>query len=171
MNTKLFWIDGNWAGRVAISSRARGGDWLDDEVKTWRQSGVHIVVSLLMPEEARDLGLDEERKLAKANGIEFFSLPMEDRGVPARIADVEGVLSHLKERLDRGENVAIHCRQGIGRAAMVAAALLIESGSPVAAALGRVRKARGVEVPETAEQLRWLDSFASTLKKPSPALR
>ena len=83
MLTGLFWIEGPWLGRMAISSRPRGGERLDDEMKAWRRAGVDVVVSLLEPAEAEDLGLDEERKYCEANGMEFYALPIVDRSVPA----------------------------------------------------------------------------------------
>ena len=31
MWTSLYWIDGPWKGKLALSGRPRGGDWLKDE--------------------------------------------------------------------------------------------------------------------------------------------
>jgi hypothetical protein len=71
MLTGLFWVEGPWLGRMAISRRPRGGDRLDDEMKGWRQAGVDVEVSLLESDEAEDLGLGEESKYCEANGVEF----------------------------------------------------------------------------------------------------
>ena len=53
MLTELYWIDGPWPGKLAISARARGGDWLEDEMRGWRRNGIDTVVSLLTPAEKR----------------------------------------------------------------------------------------------------------------------
>jgi len=45
---------GFWPGRLGIAARPRGGDWLIDELRSWRKAGVHVVVSLLTPDEERD---------------------------------------------------------------------------------------------------------------------
>ncbi len=57
MYTKLYWIDGPWRGKLAIAARPRGGDWIADEIASWRGSGVDVIVSLLTAEEERDLEL------------------------------------------------------------------------------------------------------------------
>ena len=36
MHTELYWIPGPWLGRLAIMPRPRGGDWLEDEIRSWR---------------------------------------------------------------------------------------------------------------------------------------
>jgi protein-tyrosine phosphatase len=123
MYTELFWIDGPWRGRLAISARPGGGDWLDDEMMEWRRAGVDAVVSLLTPDEAQDLGLEAEREASQSNGIEFLSLPIVDRGTPASDADAARLLDRIDHRLHEGKKVVIHCRQGIGRSSLISAAL------------------------------------------------
>jgi len=68
MTTELHWIDGPWLGQVAISSRPRGGDWLEDEVHSWDQLGVDIAVSLLTKDETVDLRLTRTASLWKPSG-------------------------------------------------------------------------------------------------------
>jgi protein tyrosine phosphatase (PTP) superfamily phosphohydrolase (DUF442 family) len=165
MLTGLFWVEGPWLGRMAISPRPRGGEWLDDEMKGWRRTGVDMVVSLLEPDEAEDLGLDEERKYCETNGMEFHSLPIVDRSVPSSDADAARLLAELEEALNGGRNVAIHCRQGVGRAGLIASTLLAETGVNPSEAIQRVSAARRAPVPETAEQRAWIDSFAATLNR------
>jgi len=45
MLTDFFRIDANLPGFLAISGRPRGGEWLEDELRSWHQSGVDHVVS------------------------------------------------------------------------------------------------------------------------------
>src|SRR6266700_16433 len=73
--TQLFWIEGPWHGRLAISARPPGGDWLADEMIDWRHAGVGTVVSLLAAEEIQDLELIREEPLCRAAGMEFVSMP------------------------------------------------------------------------------------------------
>src|SRR3954449_8644872 len=80
MRTELYWIEGPWPGRLAIMPRPRGGDWLEDEIQSWRRSGVDVVVSLLTREEIADLSLADEGELCRSNGIQFFSFAITDRG-------------------------------------------------------------------------------------------
>jgi protein-tyrosine phosphatase len=168
MTSELYWIPGTWPGRLAIMPRPRGGDWLEDEVRGWRSAGVETVVSLLEPEEIAEFDLAAEEQLARANAIEFRSLPIVDRGVPASAAAVSNLVNAIAEQLRGGKAVAIHCRQGIGRAAVVAAGVLVALGLEADAAMERIASARGRPVPETPEQRRWIVDFARTHPNPLP---
>ena len=57
MRAELYWIEGPWPGRLAIVPRPRGGEWLEDEIRSWKQAGVNVVVSLLTNDEITELGL------------------------------------------------------------------------------------------------------------------
>ena len=162
MNPKLYWIDSQSSGRLAISARPRGGDWLEDEIEGWHKAGVDAVVSLLTPQEIEDLALQRESRLSAARGIRFISLPIEDRGVPASWSEASSVVADVTDILRRGRSVAIHCRQGIGRSGMIAAAVLEAQGASPDDALGRVSRARGLEVPETPQQREWIRQFAKS---------
>jgi protein tyrosine/serine phosphatase len=45
----------------------------------------------------------------------------------------------LREMLDKGQSILIHCRSGLGRAGMISARLLVESGVEPETAIERVR--------------------------------
>jgi protein-tyrosine phosphatase len=169
MRAELYWITGPWPGRLAIMPRPRGGDWLEEEIRSWRQSGIDVVVSLLTRDEQTELNLPDEQSLCRANGIEFVSFPIVDRSVPSSAAEFSEQIVNLAEKLRDGKNVAVHCRQGIGRAALVAICLLILSGMEPALAIDRVGAARGCSVPETPEQRQWITDFAKSLVTRSSA--
>ena len=112
MPSELYWIDTSSAFKLAIMARPRAGDWLEDEVAHWKQSGVSTVVSLLEREEIDDLGLEMEAVLCEKNGIQYLSFPIPDRGVP----DDAGAAMQFAARVAKsGATIAIHCRAGIGR--------------------------------------------------------
>ena len=163
MLTDLYWIDGCWSGRLALAARPRGGDWLSDEMAAWRAAGVDAVVSLLTPDEERDLDLEHEKAEALAQGMEFVSFPIPDRQTPPSMNAAEKLISRIGADLNRGNNVVIHCRQGIGRTGLIAASLLVWNGWQPDAAVSRVSAARGAAIPETAEQRAWIDHYASDL--------
>jgi hypothetical protein len=114
MRTELYWIQSLWPGRLAIMPRPRGGDWLEDEIESWRGSGVDVVLSLLTPDEIADLGLAEEARLCQANGIQFLSFPIPDRSVPASRKALASLLTQLAAQLAGGRNIAIHCGKASG---------------------------------------------------------
>lgn len=146
-----------------MASRPRGGDWLDDEMVSWRHAGVDAVLSLLTPEEEKALALEDEGRAAGTHGMQFISLPILDRQVPRSEAAMAPVLAGVDSLLESGKNVLVHCRQGIGRAGLVAACLLVAKGYDPRDAVGRVSQARGIPVPETAEQRQWIDRYAAIL--------
>lgn len=163
MSTELHWVDGPWPGKLAMASRPRGGDWLEDEMAAWRQAGIDTVLSLLTPEEARDLDLKREPQEVRTQGMKFASLPIPDREVPNSESEVSAALDRLDADLAAGRNVVIHCRQGIGRTGLVAACLLIAKGLTPEVAVKTLSAARGNQVPETTEQRRWIDHYAAVL--------
>jgi protein-tyrosine phosphatase len=163
MPTELHWVDGPWPGRLALAARPRGGDWLEDEMAGWRRHGIDTVLSLLTPEEEQDLDLADESGAAKAGGLEFLSLPISDRQIPGSVDKAAAILDKVDGALSAGNNVVVHCRQGIGRTGLIAAGLLVAQGATPDAAVHHLSAARGLPVPETAEQRRWIDHYAATL--------
>jgi protein-tyrosine phosphatase len=163
MKTELSWIEGPWPGRLAILPRPRGGDWLEDDICSWRQAGLDVVVSLLTRDEIVDLGLTQAAELCQAHGLQFLSFPIEDRGTPTSRWATLDLVRKLEKALSQGKSLAIHCRQGIGRSALIAACLLVIVGVDLETAFRRVSAARGCSVPETAEQREWVREFAREL--------
>lgn len=161
MKPKLFWIPGPWRGRLAVASRPRGGDWLEDEISGWRKAGLDVVVSLLEETEAAQFELGHEGDVAESKGVRFVSFPIPDRGVPASTRDALSLFSTIAAVLEEGKNVAVHCRQGIGRSGLIAAGVLLTSGMGVDKALEVVGAAREETIPETPAQLQWIKHLSS----------
>ncbi len=156
MTPDLFWISGPWPGRLAITGRPRGGDWLGDEARGLRRAGVDLVVSLLERDEAAQLGLADEAKATEAVGLQFVSFPIPDRGIPTSAAAAASLIAALTAALEAGKNVGVHCRQSVGRSGLVAAAVLAGTGLDPERAIAIVSAARGEAIPETGEQRSWI---------------
>jgi protein-tyrosine phosphatase len=163
MSSEFYRVDGPWPGMLAISARPRGGDWLEDEIKSWRDAGFDVIVSLLTPAEAEEMDLKLEEEYARRRDVEFISFPIVDRSVPESRAATLTLIERLEAELNQGKSINIHCRQGIGRSALIAASLLIARGVPTAEALQRISSARRSPVPETLDQRNWIDSISSSL--------
>ena len=125
-----------------------------------RDSGIDAIVSLLTADEAEEFHLEQEAESGQSHGISFFSFPITDRDVPASRETALNLLKKLLQLLATGKNIGIHCRQSIGRAALIAASLLVLSGESAETAFQIVGEARGCEVPETPEQQRWVAELA-----------
>lgn len=146
----------SWPGKLFVSSRPRGGDWLGDEAEQWRKGGIETVLSLLTQDEESELGVQDEAAEVANHGMKFISFPIPDRGIPGSTTAAFKMLDAVHGELRRGKNVLVHCRQGIGRAGLVAASLLVMDGTEPHAAIEEVSKARGIRVPETADQEHWI---------------
>ena len=168
MRAELYRIPGPWPGRMAIAPRPRAREWLEEEVRAWSSAGIDLVVSLLTSDEISDLELDQEESACQRAQIEFVSFPVVDRSVPASKKSTSELLTKLSAYLGSGKTIVIHCRQGIGRSALLAASLLITAGKDADSALERISAARGCPVPETPEQKAWIMEFASSVTNLNP---
>lgn len=158
MTPELYWIRDIEPLKLAIMARPRGGDWLEEEVSGWERAGIGVVASLLHAYEADELNIADEAKLCAASGIEFASFPIRDRGVPESAAAFHGFVDQLTLRVRAGDAVAVHCRAGIGRSGLTVASILLRLGIPADEVFSVVSKARGLSVPDTAEQIEWFRS-------------
>ena len=75
--------------------------------------------------------------------------------MPASLA----LLRNIADALEHGKNVAVHCRQGIGRSGLIATGVLVATGIGVEKAIEVVSSARGLTIPETPNQLQWIQSL------------
>lgn len=157
MKINLYWVHST---RLATMARPRAGDWLLDELKSLREQGIHTVVSLLTDEEVRELGLEAEASSCATVGLRFRSFPIPDREVPRSVESVRAFVRDLAGEVEEGRAIAIHCRMGIGRSSIIAAAVLGVLGAKADEALQRISAARGLAVPDTEEQRRWVFEFS-----------
>ena len=139
--------------------RPRGNDWLEDEIKRLKQIGIQTVVSLLEKDEVQELGLRTEETACNANGLHFICSPIRDRDVPRDAVAVNQLVRELINRIGDGEKLVVHCRMGIGRAAIIAGAVLLQYGYTTPQLIDKISKARELKVPDTQEQINWLKSI------------
>jgi len=141
---------------MAIVTRPRGTDWLEDEMLMLKRGGIDTLVSLLERREAEWLGLEDEGIEAAKAGIEFLNFPIPDTQVPTDFHRFRAFVSDLATRLRNGERIGVHCRGSIGRATVTAACALIHLGWKPGDALAAVEATRGCAVPDTDEQQAWI---------------
>jgi len=155
----LHWIEIGPPGRIATAARPRAGDWLEDELRSWKGEGANVVVSLLERDETVELELGGEAAVCQALGLTFINMGVPDMGVPIEMGETRRLVSDLAARVRRGEALVVHCRGGLGRSSTIAAAILKHLGISPHDAFERISKARGFRVPETPEQIAWVEAY------------
>lgn len=140
-------------------ARPRAGDWLVDELSALREAGVQHLVSLLTDDEVEELGLGEEGAGCVQVGLAFERFGIVDRNVPPMNASTIDFVHRLRATLTAGTCLVIHCRMGLGRSAMLAAALEVLGGQRSDDVLAHISEVRGFSVPDTAEQRQWVGKF------------
>lgn len=157
MSVRIYWIHQfENKAKVGIMARPRGNEWLKDEVASLHKQNVSVLVSLLEMEEVIELGLREEERLCVEQNIKFISFPIEDRSIPNNESKTKQLLKVLSDAVKEGNSIVIHCRMGIGRSSIIAGAVVSGFGLDPHKVLQHISNVRGLKVPDTEEQTKWL---------------
>lgn len=151
-----FWIETASPLKLAIVPRPRGGDWLQDDIRLLRNDGIDILVSLLEATESRELTLEHESAACAAAGISFVNFPIPDRQVPPSRLGFVTFAQMLHRRAREGQSIGVHCRACIGRSSVLLATVLRLEGLSAKEAFDLISRSRGLTVPDTAEQAKWV---------------
>jgi ADP-ribosyl-[dinitrogen reductase] hydrolase len=140
--------------------KAIGGPWpsdLDKDLDAIAAWGATTVVTVLEQHELAHLAIRRFGEEVQRREMEWLHLPIPDVSKPEPEFDAkwQTVSKHVRSRLDKDENILIHCRGGVGRSGMLAARLLVEFGVDAETAIARVRAARPGAI-ETWEQEQWV---------------
>ncbi|RYD85356.1 MAG: hypothetical protein EOP84_02790, partial [Verrucomicrobiaceae bacterium] len=170
------WIAGIVSGRVGItiapgkqstSLYMPNSIWRRDlatDLDTLVSLGATDLVTLLEDRDITRLAIPGLFDQARASGLCTHHLPIVDGSVPEHEAPLHALLTMLRQRLDEGASVVIHCEGGKGRSGVVAGCLLLSLGASLPQALQHLRQARGPNCPENPRQLVYLERFANQLR-------
>ena len=161
--TGIYRIDSIGTGYFAISAHPASNGDPALRIAEIAASGIQQVISLLEPGEAQTLGLQRERELVSAQSMDFVSFPISDMGQPASTEAFTDLSRRLYQQIHAGSHALIHCRAGVGRSGLLAAAVLMHEGRDAQQAFARVARMRGMPVPETTGQGTWLAANQSTI--------
>ncbi len=154
-----YWIETGIPAKLAIMPAPYGGKRLEDEIRNLKRESADVLVSLLTPDEEFELGLELERAACSGHGIRFRSFPIPDRDVPASTEAFLNFIDTLHYDLLQRRSIVAHCRAGIGRSSLLLASLLRREGLSTDDAFRRITQARKALVPDTPEQLHWVENL------------
>lgn len=153
---RIYWVETPSRGRLGVVARPRSVE----AFRELKEAGIDVLVSMLEPDEAEDLGLADEALHCGAAGIEFISVSVTDHGTPSGFEAIDEVVDRLVVHLAEGRGVGAHCFAGLGRSPLMVASVLIAHGLSDDEAIERVSEGRGNAVPEMASQHEWLFRYA-----------
>ncbi len=149
----------NSTGKIAIISRPKGNEFLEESIEYLNQEKIQIVLSALTREEEEELGLTKEAEFCNKYNIEFLKFPMQDRGTPTSLSDIETLCRNLALKVQEGSSIGIHCRAGIGRSSILASSIMAHLGFNSKDALNLISQSRRIKVPDTEVQENWINEY------------
>jgi ADP-ribosyl-[dinitrogen reductase] hydrolase len=126
-----------------------------DAIAAWNAAAV---VTLVTRAELDLLKISNLGAEVRARFMEWHHLPIVDVSVPDATFEAcwPQTSARLRQLIETGNRVLVHCKGGLGRAGMVAARLLVEMGAHPEEAIRRVRDARSPHAIETCAQEDWV---------------
>jgi len=122
--------------------------------------GAQVLVCLLQDEELRRLQIPNLLQEAQRRGLIVHRLPIPDGGVLPSLQPMRQLVKVITEVCAAGQNVAIHCAGGLGRAGTVGGCFLVEQGATAPEAIATLHARRGSHCPETPDQERFIEAYA-----------
>lgn len=147
------------------------GHWdrdLDADLARLRDEyGADLLVSLMEEHEYEELRIAGLRERARDYGIEMLWFPVRDTSCPESEEEFDKVVTRTVAALRDGKTVVIHCKGGLGRTGLTAAACLVSAGSDLTAeeSVRIVRRARTGAV-ENERQEEFVARYARRARRP-----
>lgn len=158
MAVSIYIIDQIGRGSFAVMARPGSDSSVAEDIADIAAQGYHRVASLLADDEAQLLGLETEKQQVEQASMAFDQFTIVDMQLPHSLQAFARFSRELYQRVNSGEHVVVHCRAGIGRSGITAAAVLLHHGMPAEDAFAQISRNRGLAVPDTQEQYDWIVS-------------
>ncbi len=122
----------NWIIKDKLAGSGKPGLYgeMDDDVRFLKENNFTTIVTLTEDEMNDDF---------KEHSFEVIHYPIPDMGVPAMPRFAHGICLDLKNKIDEGGTVLLHCKAGLGRTGTILACVLVEFGYAPDKAITEVR--------------------------------
>jgi protein-tyrosine phosphatase len=153
-------------GKRGVSFRYPGRTYrrdVDEDLALLRAVGVERLLLLVDDAELRHWSDPTIVERGSAAGVMVIRHPIPDGHAPASTAEMSAILGEIREGR-ASANVGVACMGGVGRTGTVAACALVEGGMTPDEAIATVRAVRHPTAVETAEQERFVRSFAAQVQ-------
>lgn len=164
MGPDIYQVSTIGSGRLCVMAKPTSGEWIDEEFDAIKAFGISRVVSLLEAPEAYSVGLSKEHQYCRDRELDFVQYEIKDRGIPVSEKEFLTFIQTLHTSISEGQDTVIHCRAGIGRTGIVAAAIFIKNGVSGVKSFEIVTGARRVEVPDTEQQKNYVLALENKLR-------
>ena len=129
---------------------------LEADLKAIKSQGYDTIVCLLEWGEMEKIMLVNYPLTAQEH-FRFLHFPIKDMSVP-RMEEAKTFIPMLASLLHQGKKVLLHCRQGLGRAGLIAACSLLHFGLTPDEAIQKIRERRKGAI-QTDEQRRFVRTY------------
>lgn len=159
MDFKIYHIPTRQEGQIYAFAAPLNNRVKDFAVKHLNTLGVKIVVNLLSESEKEVHALQNQRKTYGAFNIQLEEFPIQDFNTPVSSDNFKKLIQFLSDEVIAGKSIGIHCMAGVGRTGILAVSLLCALGVGIQAAMQHVSQHRECNIPDTEEQMQWLQEF------------
>jgi hypothetical protein len=163
-----YWVK---PGQLLAGEHPFGEDPIDAHNRLGRlfEAGVDCFIDLTEAEERPNY----RRLLSRS--CEYYRHPITDQSIPREGAVMASIQNRLRERLDAGRKLYVHCRAGIGRTGTVIGCFLVEEGLQGKAAVRELnrlwqqsaRSSSWPTVPQTEEQAEYIRAWSPRVSQTS----
>lgn len=150
-------------GKLFMMPKPRN-ESLKADITFFKENGVTKVVSLLCTPEIDALEMTDEPNVCNSNDIAYENFQIKDFETPS-LTDLQTLNQRLKQEMQQGHSLAVHCHGGRGRSSIVAITLMMEFGLDVETARDMASEARGCAVPVNDLQLDFVRAYKPTTEK------
>lgn len=111
------------------------------------------------------LGIRDYKAKVSENGLKYSVMPIVDMAIPENVHDTCALIATISSDMVTGKRVLVHCRQGVGRAGMIAACVLLHVGCAATGdgAIQRLRKKRHKLAVQTSRQEQFVHWYAANM--------